>query len=183
MSGRRRSVPTGAMREHGGPFGPAELAWQYRREADELLCALHLGCAAARERQHAGRAGTGGELLEVTRAGDIVWEYRSPFSGQRAQRGRQHAAAGHRRANPFALFRATRISADHPGLAGRTLRPLDPQPARFDWSEGALMELRGGLALGGEHGARRCRRSCSTRCASRSAARCRVRRSSSLAPR
>jgi len=35
--------------------------------------------------------------------------------------------------NPFALFRATRIPADHPALAGRTLAPLDPQPAGLDW--------------------------------------------------
>jgi hypothetical protein len=35
--------------------------------------------------------------------------------------------------NPFALFRATRIPADHPGLAGRKLAPLQPQPP---WHEG-----------------------------------------------
>ena len=29
---------------------------------------------------------------------------------------------------PYAVFRATRISPDHPGLAGRKLEPLDPQP-------------------------------------------------------
>ena len=34
---------------------------------------------------------------------------------------------------PYALFRATRIPLDHPGLAGRTLAPLDPQPAGFEW--------------------------------------------------
>jgi hypothetical protein len=32
--------------------------------------------------------------------------------------------------NPFALFRAARVAADHPALAGRHLAPLDPQPSQ-----------------------------------------------------
>ena len=30
--------------------------------------------------------------------------------------------------NTYAVFRASKIAPDHPGLAGRELKPLDPQP-------------------------------------------------------
>ena len=45
-------------------------------------------------------SGTQGRVFEVTPSGDIVWEYVNPFGG-----GEQSA-----------LFRATRIALDHPGL-------------------------------------------------------------------
>ena len=32
---------------------------------------------------------------------------------------------------PFASFRATKIPPDHPALAGRDLKPLDPQPEPY----------------------------------------------------
>jgi hypothetical protein len=77
-------------------------------------------------------AGTGGELFEVTRAGEIVWEYRNPFSGSVRNADGSPPQPGLDE-NPFALFRATRVARDHPALAGRTLAPLAPQPAGFEW--------------------------------------------------
>jgi hypothetical protein len=36
--------------------------------------------------------------------------------------------------SPYAVFRTTRIPADHPGIANRKLDVLDPQPAWFDYA-------------------------------------------------
>jgi len=50
-----------------------------------------------------------------------MWEYWSPYSGATGTTAFQGA-------NAFILFRAVRIPADHPALAGRRLQPLDPPP-------------------------------------------------------
>jgi hypothetical protein len=117
----------------GGPFGPEALAWQYRAADPASLYAPFISGA---QRLPNGNtlicAGTGGEFLEVTRAGEVVWEYRNPFWGDvRIADGSPPQPRIDER--PFAVFRATRIPSDHPGLAGRELAPLDPQPAWFDW--------------------------------------------------
>ena len=49
--------------------------------------------------------GTSGRLIEVTAAGDIVWEFVNPIPDRNW------------------LFRARKYSADHPGLAGKDLTP------------------------------------------------------------
>jgi hypothetical protein len=36
--------------------------------------------------------------------------------------------------HPYAVYRATRILADHPGLANRKFSALDPQPAWFEFA-------------------------------------------------
>ena len=66
-------------------------------------------------------AGAPGRFFEVTPEGEIVWEYWSPYAGTLP--GNQATNA-----NPYSVFRATKIAADHPALAGRDLTPLDPQP-------------------------------------------------------
>ena len=72
-------------------------------------------------------SGATGRIFEVTRAGAIVWEYRSPFVGDiRTDDGALPQPGLDK--FPRAVFRATFIPADHPGLAGRELTPLDPQP-------------------------------------------------------
>ncbi|MDH3711710.1 MAG: hypothetical protein OER04_17600, partial [Cyclobacteriaceae bacterium] len=58
----------------------------------------------------------------------IVWEYLNPY------RGNIHYPNGDPVSPmPFMhyVFRGTFIPADHPGLAGRDLKPLDPQPEPF----------------------------------------------------
>ena len=55
--------------------------------------------------------GAHGHLFEVTRPGEIVWEYVSPFSFA-SQFGPTPA-----------IFRAHRYASDHPALAGRDLDP------------------------------------------------------------
>jgi uncharacterized repeat protein (TIGR01451 family) len=98
-----------------GPFEPSTPVWTY---SDPSLQTTNLSGA---ERLANGNtlisAGPQGRLFEITPAGDIVWEYWSPYSG-----------ASSNNASAFSLFRAVHIRADHPGLAGRDLNPLDPQP-------------------------------------------------------
>jgi hypothetical protein len=112
--------------EDGKPFGPAELAWIWEVPADRFSPFI-----SGAERLANGNtlvcAGADGALLEVNAAGDIVWEYRNPYTGDvRLVDGSfPNAVIG---SFPYAVFRATRIPPDHPGLAGRKLAPLDPQP-------------------------------------------------------
>jgi hypothetical protein len=119
----------------GKPFGPTALAWQYKAVPDPKT--FYAPFISGAQRLANGNtlicSGTGGQLFEVTRAGDVVWEYRNPFSGTvRNVDGSPPQPRLEDR--PFAVFRATRIPADHPALAGRELRPLDPQPAWFEWN-------------------------------------------------
>ena len=70
--------------------------------------------------------GPGGRFFEVTPAGEIVWEYKTIFSGNlRDSDGLPPHPVGK---TTYATFRATKLAPDHPALAGRDLRPLDPQP-------------------------------------------------------
>jgi len=121
----------------GGPFGPVALAWQYRALEPARFYAPSISGA---ERLANGNtlvcSGTGGEFFEVTRGGEIVWEYRSPFSGDVRNADGSLPQPGLDE-NPYAVFRATRIPADHPALAGRELRALEPQPPWFDSREQA----------------------------------------------
>ncbi len=96
-----------------GAYGPAEPVWTY---STPDLQAINVSGA---ERMKNGNTlislGPQGRLFEVTPSGDIVWEYWSPYSGSGIP--------------SFTLFRAEKISADHPALAGRSLQPLNPQPS------------------------------------------------------
>ncbi len=70
-------------------------------------------------------SGGPGRFFEVTPAGEIVWEYRSPTSGDVQTDG---AVAQAMQRWPYGVFRATKIGPDHPALRGRQLARLDPQP-------------------------------------------------------
>ena len=101
-----------------GPFGPTGPMWTYSKP--DSFQASHVSGA---ERLENGNtlisSGPQGRLFEVTSAGEIVWEYWSPYSD---------ALAGSNSASAFSLFRAIKIAPDHPALRGRDLSPLDPQP-------------------------------------------------------
>jgi len=115
----------------GGPFGPLALAWQYRAP-EPFFAPFISGAHRLANGNTLVCSGTGGLITEVTRAGEIVWEYRNPFSGAVRNADGSMPQPGLEE-NPFAVFRATRIAADHPALTGRTLAPLEPQPAPFAW--------------------------------------------------
>ncbi len=110
-----------------GPFAPAEPAWSYTAP-DKV--SFSSGFISGAERLPNGNtmicAGAPGRFFEVTPDGDIVWEYWTLFSGNvRNKDGSPPHPVGE---NTYAVFRATKIPPDHPGLAGRNLQPLDPQP-------------------------------------------------------
>jgi hypothetical protein len=110
-----------------GPFGPAEPVWSYM--APDKVSFLSPFISGA-ERLANGNtmicAGAPGRFLEVTAGGEIVWEYWTLFSGNlRMPDGGLPQPVGK---DTYAIFRATKIPTGHPGLAGRELKPLDPQP-------------------------------------------------------
>ena len=110
-----------------GQVGPSELAWSY--EAPDKT-SFHSGFISGAQRLPNGHtiicSGAQGRFFEVTPAGEIVWEYWTPFSGnvRNPDGSPPHPIdmAG------YAVFRATKIAPDHPALSGRKLRPLEPQP-------------------------------------------------------
>ena len=110
------------------PFGPQEPVWLYRAHPPTDFFSPIISGA---ERLPNGNTliceGTGGRLLEVTKSGEVVWEYRNPYSGDVRNTDGSPAQPIPPSA-PFGVFRASRIAPDHPALAGRTLAPLDPQP-------------------------------------------------------
>ena len=101
-----------------GPFGPSEPVWTY--SAPDFQATFISGATRLANGNTLITSGPQGRFFEVTPAGQVAWEYWSRYTG--AKGGPQGAA------NPYAVFRATRIPTSHPAVAGRTLRPLDPQP-------------------------------------------------------
>ena len=72
--------------------------------------------------------GAKGRFFEVTNDGKKVWEYLNPYRGEiRQTNGDPNPAMP----MTYFAFRATFIPADHPGLAGRTIAAIDPQPKPF----------------------------------------------------
>jgi hypothetical protein len=108
----------GFTHELGLPFEPAAPAWSY---AAPTKSDFFSGFISGATRLSNGNTfvceGATGRVFEVTPAGEIVWEFLNPWSGE----VRSGPGAG---APPHALFRATRIPADHPGLKGRKLEPI-----------------------------------------------------------
>ena len=105
-----------------GPFGPAEPIWSYVAPERTAFFSSFISGAHRLANGHTFiTAGAPGRFFEVTPEGEIVWEYWSPYAGTLP--GNQATNA-----NPYSVFRATKIAADHPALAGRDLTPLDPQP-------------------------------------------------------
>lgn len=111
-----------------GSFAPPEPAWTYTAEEPESFFAPFISGA---NRIGNGNtmicSGPDGRFFEVTSGGETVWEYLNPFSGgvRNADGSMPQPGLDTR---PFATFRATKISPNHPGLVGRVLVPLDPQP-------------------------------------------------------
>ena len=110
-----------------GPWPPAEPEWTWRPPGEEPLFSPIISGA---HRLPNGNTfvcfGPQGHLFEVTPAGEVVWEYRNPYSGDAAGWMPPEATR-----LAYAMFRARKIPPDHPGLAGRELTPLDPQPEPF----------------------------------------------------
>ena len=99
-----------------GPFGPDAPVWTYSDPS--TFQATYISGADRLQNGHTLiSSGPQGRIFEVTAGGEIVWEYWSPYTGTRGTGGVNGAA------NPFALFRAVKISVDSPALKDRDLRP------------------------------------------------------------
>ena len=89
-----------------------EIAWEYHGEP---LVSFFTHFTGGAERLPGGNTliceGATGRLFEVTLAGEIVWEYISPFFGQ-VERGFANG-----------VFRAHRYGPNYPALEGRDLDP------------------------------------------------------------
>lgn len=73
--------------------------------------------------------GASGRFFEVNSAGELVWTYMTPYAGYlTTPDGTSPQGVG---PHLYMSFRATHIPVDHPGLAGRDLKPLDPQPPAY----------------------------------------------------
>jgi hypothetical protein len=108
----------------GEAFGPGAPVWTYQANDRHSFFAPFVSGA---QRLTNGNtficAGPLGRYFEVGPEGAIVWEYRNPFHGDVPGWNPPGVAQ-----LPYGSFRATKIPPDHPGLAGRALLPLDPQP-------------------------------------------------------
>jgi len=119
--------------EDDAAYRPSELVWRYRAsEPTEFFAPFISGARRLANGNTFVASGTGGDLFEVTRAGEIVWEYRNPYSGDVRLADGSPPQPG-TEDNPFAVFRAALIEADDPALAGRALAPLEPQPEWYEW--------------------------------------------------
>ncbi|MBK8504128.1 MAG: aryl-sulfate sulfotransferase [Saprospiraceae bacterium] len=73
--------------------------------------------------------GAKGRYTEVNVAGEILWDYLTPFTDTlKMSDGTGPQPTGDL---IYATFRASHIEAHHPALAGKELKPLDPQPEVF----------------------------------------------------
>jgi hypothetical protein len=98
-------------------FGPDKPVWEYTAPNKRSFFADFISGA---HRLANGNtficSGPQGRFFEVTPKGDIVWEYKNPFSGD---------ASNPARDPPYSVFRTAFIPKNHPGLKGRELKPLN----------------------------------------------------------
>ncbi len=109
-----------ALRD-GEPYAPRAPVWRYAAQPPEAFAADFISGAHRTENGNTLIcAGPEGRLFEVTPRGEIVWEYWNPFAGSVRLTDGSAPQPG-LDAQPYAVFRATRIPPDHPALRGRTL--------------------------------------------------------------
>ena len=100
-SGRYSRAETG--------YSPAEIPWEYQASPAEALFAPYV---SSLQRLPNGNTfvvnGTGGQMLEVTPDGEVVWEFLNPFKGNMPDETPF---------SPYSVFRARYYAPDYPGLA------------------------------------------------------------------
>jgi hypothetical protein len=102
----------GFVRDATKPFGPDAPVWSYS-EPEHFFSSFISGAQRLPNGDTLICEGAKGRVFEITGAGEIVWDYLSPLGGEiepSPQGGK---------APPKALFRATSLAKNHPGLAGR----------------------------------------------------------------
>ncbi len=115
----------------GGAYGPAKPSWSYTSPSKTDF---YSGRLSGAERLPNGNtlicSGEQARLFEINPGGTVVWEYVSPFGGKTGKGGpRQPRSQSPGNGDePNALFRATRIAPDYPGLQGRDLPGMNTTP-------------------------------------------------------
>jgi hypothetical protein len=114
----------------GGRFGPDNTVWTYTAPDKYSFYGPFVSSAHRMKNGNTFiNSGPQGRQIEVTPDGRTVWEYWNPyFQDYRLPDGTVPQPVG---PFMFAQFRTSHIMADHPALAGRTLRPLSKQPEVF----------------------------------------------------
>jgi len=113
----------------GEAFGPVESTWKYiAPDSVSFFAGFISGAHRTKNGNTFINEGPKGRFFEVTPEGEIVWEYLMPY------RGNIHELNG----DPISpmpethlQFRSTLVPVDHPGLARRELKPIEPQPEVF----------------------------------------------------
>lgn len=115
--------------EKGKPFGPEAPLWSFvARDTVSFYSSFISGAHRMDNGNTFINEGARGRFFEVTKDGEIVWEYLNPYRGDiRKPNGDPNP--------PMPLtyfqFRSTFIPADHPALANKKLEPINPQPKAF----------------------------------------------------
>jgi len=114
--------------EDGEQFGPDLPVWIYMANDGP---SFHSPFISGAHRLPNGNtfidSGAQGRFFEVTPEGEIVWEYWSPYSGEPSLPFHEKLMEENE-PNFYMTFRATKIPPDYPGLAGKDLSPMSPQP-------------------------------------------------------
>jgi len=97
----------GFPREPGKPFGPAAPAWSYS-EPGTFYSSFISGAQRLPNGNTLICSGAQGRVFEVTRSGEVVWDYRNPLVGE-----------VERNVPANSLYRAVRFPKDHAALAER----------------------------------------------------------------
>ncbi len=103
---------TGFARARGAAFGPDTLLWSYK-DPEKFLSPFISGAQRLPNGNTLICEGARGRVFEVTSAGDVVWDFYNPLGGE-VKPAKQAGNAPSK-----ALFRATRLAKDHPGLVGK----------------------------------------------------------------
>jgi hypothetical protein len=107
----------GFVHEADQPHGPQAPVWSYA-DRGTFFGSFISGCQRLPNGNTLICQGPQGRVFEVTPDGTIVWEWWNDLGGE-VQPGGPGGGI-----DKQALFRATRVAPDHPGLRGRTLAPL-----------------------------------------------------------
>jgi len=119
---------SGYVLNNKGIYGPDSPSWTYI--AKDTLSFFSPFISGAHRMVNGNTfitEGARGRYFEVNTGGDLLWEYLTPYSGnKRMPDGTKPQPVG-----PFeyASFRATHIMINNPALKDKMLEPIDPQPA------------------------------------------------------
>lgn len=111
-------------------YGPDSPLWKYTApDKYSFYSPFVSGAQRLKNGNTLVTSGAKGRFFEITKEGEIVWEYWNPYYFN-------HTLPDGSFAQPvgsfrYAQFRATHIAPDHPALVDKELNPLDPQPEPY----------------------------------------------------